>query len=265
MIKALFFDIDGTLVSFKTHSIPESTVNALAAAKANGVGIYISTGRPFPLINNLGQISHLIDGYITTNGAYCFIGDTVISCSPIPFKDVEVAIRKSEEMKFPCMVVGEKDLTMFNTKADPEKVRQIGETLNVNINEKVPLEDVLSQKILQLTPVISVEQEKEILPFLPHVEPGRWCPDFADFTAKGVNKAKGLRDIAAYRGIDLTETMAFGDGGNDLSIVEKAGIGVAMGNANTILKKSANHITTSVDDDGIYNALRHFNVIPPMC
>lgn len=79
MIKALFFDIDGTLVSFTTHPIPESTVDALTAAKASGIGIYISTGRPYSLINNIGQISHLVDGYITANGAYCFAGDKAIS------------------------------------------------------------------------------------------------------------------------------------------------------------------------------------------
>ena len=72
-IKALFFDIDGTLVSFQTHRIPQSTVEALEKAKQNGVYIYISTGRPIILITNLGQIEHLIDGYITTNGARCFV------------------------------------------------------------------------------------------------------------------------------------------------------------------------------------------------
>ena len=63
---ALFFDIDGTLVSFTTHEIPQSTVDALTLAKANGASVYISTGRPINLITNLGAISHLIDGYITT-------------------------------------------------------------------------------------------------------------------------------------------------------------------------------------------------------
>lgn len=68
-IKALFFDIDGTLVSFQTHRIPKSTVDALEQAKLNGVKFYISTRRYIMLITNLGQIEHLIDGYITTNGA----------------------------------------------------------------------------------------------------------------------------------------------------------------------------------------------------
>ena len=80
IIKAIFFDIDGTLVSFKTHRIPQSTIDAIVQAKMQGIKIYISTGRPFPLINNIDGIKHLVDGYITANGAYCFVGNKVISC-----------------------------------------------------------------------------------------------------------------------------------------------------------------------------------------
>lgn len=262
MIKALFFDIDGTLVSFKTHTIPSSTIDALAVARANGVEIYISTGRPLALINNISQIEHLIDGYITTNGAYCFVGETAISYSQIPKNDVLFVLDKSNELHFPCMVVGDTNLTMYNTASNPEKVKHIAEMLNVpDIEYELPVEDVLNQRILQLTPFISEKQESMILPHLGNIESGRWCPDFADFTAKGVSKAKGLREIAAYRGFDLSETMAFGDGGNDLSIIMEAGTGVAMGNANQCLKQAADYITSSVDDNGIYNALIKFHVI----
>ena len=262
MIKALFFDIDGTLVSFRTHTIPQSTVDALTAAKANGVEIYISTGRPFALINNLGQIEHLIDGYITTNGAYCFIGKNVISCCPIPDDDVKYIIGKSKETDFPCMVVGERDLTMFNMKSAPEKVKYVSELLNLPIIEsESPIEEILQENILQLTPFINNNQEKEIMSQLKGIESGRWFPDFTDITAKGVSKAKGLKEIAAYRGFDLSETMAFGDGGNDLSIVKQAGIGIAMGNSNEVLKQAADYITDAVDDNGILNALRHYEII----
>lgn len=262
MTKALFFDIDGTLVSFVTHMIPQSTVDALTEAKARGVEIYISTGRPYPIINNIGQISHLIDGYITTNGAYCFIGDEVISCSPIPDGDVALVLEKSMRMGFPCMVVGEKTLTMYNTASDPETVRSVGQLLNVpGLENELPIESVLCQRILQLTPFITVEQEREVLASVSGIESGRWCPEFADFTAKNISKAKGLRDIASYRGFDISETMAFGDGGNDLTIIRAAGTGVAMGNANPILKEVADYVTTSVDDNGVSNALRHFGVI----
>ena len=101
-IKALFFDIDGTLVSFKTHKIPQSTVDALEQAKKNGVEVYISTGRPQLIINNLGQIEHLIDGYITTNGARCFVGDKVVSQHAILPEDVKKIIEAAEIGRASC-------------------------------------------------------------------------------------------------------------------------------------------------------------------
>ena len=71
MVKAIFFDIDGTLVSFETHKIPASTHEALKALRDKGIKIFIATGRPQCLINNLGDLE--FDGYITVNGSYCFM------------------------------------------------------------------------------------------------------------------------------------------------------------------------------------------------
>ena len=70
MVKAIFFDIDGTLVSFETHKIPASTQEALKTLRDKGIKIFIATGRPQCLINNLGDLE--FDGYITVNGSYCF-------------------------------------------------------------------------------------------------------------------------------------------------------------------------------------------------
>ena len=68
MIKAVFFDIDGTLVSFKTHRVPESTVKAIAALRDRGVRVFVASGRHLLSINNLGDLQ--FDGYITLNGGY---------------------------------------------------------------------------------------------------------------------------------------------------------------------------------------------------
>ncbi len=123
-------------------------------AKSKSVKIYISTGRPLPLITNLSEIKHLIDGYITTNGALCFYGDEVISCRPIPHDDVMKMIELSDRIGFPFMLVGEKDLTMYNNNEDSERIfRQL---LNVqNLRTDNNIEPILRQRILQLSPVIS--------------------------------------------------------------------------------------------------------------
>ena len=64
--------------------------------------------------------------------------------------------------------------------------------------------------------------------------------------------------MAARFGIGIEETMAFGDGGNDVAMLRRAGIGVAMGNANDAVKSQADYVTTSVDEDGVLRALQHF-------
>ena len=73
MIKAIFFDIDGTLVSFKTHKIPESTTQALHTLKAKGIKLFIATGRPpYDLKFLIDEFGDLFTGYITFNGQYCY-------------------------------------------------------------------------------------------------------------------------------------------------------------------------------------------------
>ena len=260
-IKALFFDIDGTLVSFKTHEIPESTVMAIAKAKKDGVGIYISTGRPLQIINNLGAIKPYIDGYITTNGAFCFVGDKTVCCNPIPSDDVDRLISDADANDYAVLVVGESGVRLYNHKPvfDEVFVRELNVT---NIDVSLSAIDIIkSEKILQLTPFFSVEHEKYILPFLPDCVSGRWHPAFTDITAVGADKGKGLESMAEYLGLDISQTIAFGDGGNDVSILKRAGIGVAMGNAGEEARAASDYITSSVDDDGILNALIHFGVV----
>jgi len=260
MIKALFFDIDGTLVSFETHSIPQSTIAALETAKKNGTDIYISTGRPYSLINNIDEIKHLVDGYICTNGAYCFTGDIVISCSPIPKDDVMTVLREASDRNFATMVVGEKNIAMYNPNDMAKHI--FAGILNIaDYGADTPIDTVLEQNILQMTPIITEAEERSIMPLLHCVESSRWYPAFADFTAKKVSKAKGLAEIATFKGYAIAETMAFGDGGNDMSIIRHAGIGVAMGNSGDSLKAAADYVTDTVDNDGIAKALKYFGII----
>ncbi len=260
MVKALFFDIDGTLVSFDTHRIPASAIEALKAAKARGVKIFISTGRAYPLINNIDAIKPLIDGYITTNGAHSFMLDGFEQSTPIDSTDAAIIADYLRTTGTACMVVGRNDIVFHNLNDKLE--RQFGEMLDLHFQwSDMPLDEVVRQGVLQFTPIIDETEEMRLVTHLQHCVSSRWCPYFADITARGVNKGNGLLAICNHTGIDRSETMAFGDGGNDLPIIEIAGIGVAMGNANESIKPHADYITTPVDDDGIARALAHFGII----
>ena len=257
---ALFFDIDGTLVSFNTHEIPASTVRALTEAKENGSQIYIATGRPPMIITNLGQIEHLIDGFITINGALCYIGHEQVCCHPIPAEDVMTCVQDSQAKGYGLIVVGQDQVAVLDPTGSVDRIFRL--FLNVKeFAEPSPLEEVLRQDILQLTAFFDADYEKDMLARMPHCVSGRWHPEFTDITAREADKGKGILAIARHQGFDASRTIAFGDGGNDLSMIRQAGTGVAMANATDELKQRADYITTSVDDDGILKALRHFNVI----
>ena len=76
MIKAAFFDIDGTLVSFNTHKISDSSKEAIRLLKEKEIKVFIATGRIKKHINNIDDL--VFDGYITANGFDCYIGDKSI-------------------------------------------------------------------------------------------------------------------------------------------------------------------------------------------
>ncbi len=257
---ALFFDIDGTLVSFRTHDIPASAIFALTQAKANGHKVFISTGRPPLIITNLGAIEHLIDGYITINGALCFVDNKVVSCKDIPMDDVLTVVHDAQEKNYGLIVVGEKDVSVFDPQGEVDSIFR-GEIAVENLNQAKPLEEVLGQRILQLTPFFSEDYECRMMQRIPSCISGRWHPAFTDITVKGADKGEGIRTLASYLGIELRQTIAFGDGGNDVSMIKVAGFGVAMGNALESLKAVADYTTDSVDDDGILHALQYYALI----
>lgn len=264
MIKALFFDIDGTLVSFKTHQIPSSTLEALERAREKGISIFISTGRPKVLITVLGQMEErgLIDGYITMNGAYCFVGDQVVGKQFMDADNAAYIMRYCEERNIPCIVVGEHDICTCQANEAYRDLFFNRLKAGFDIPETTTRE-VLAQggEVLQLTAFITSEQEEEVSQKVNQVEYGRWTKEFADITPKGVTKQHGMDVVCGHFGIKLEETMSFGDGGNDIPMLRHAGVGVAMGNAVDAAKEVADYVTTSVDEDGVALALHHYGVI----
>lgn len=257
MRKALFFDIDGTLVSFQTHSIPTSTIDALERARKNGYLTFISTGRPRRIINNLDHL--VFDGYITMNGSFCYAGkEQVIYKCPVAAEDVYTLAEIVDREKITTVFVTEDEMYIVNPGPDSE---QFSRMLNVPRLPHAGIEQITDKEIFQVSPFFSQEQENLYMPLLPHSSSGRWHPSFTDIVAAGNCKQRGIDEIIRHFDIPLEGTMAFGDGGNDISMLRHAGIGVAMGNASEEVKESADYVTASVDEDGIARALSHFNII----
>ena len=97
-----------------------------------------------------------------------------------------------------------------------------GELAVENLNQAKPLDVVLQQRILQLTPFFPEEYERDLMERIPSCTSGRWHPAFTDITAKGADKGEGIIALTTHLGQNPQFTMAFGDGGNDISMIKAA-------------------------------------------
>lgn len=257
MIKAVFFDVDGTLVSFKTHTVPESAKLAIAELHRNGVKVFLATGRHILSIPDLGELK--FDGYITINGGLCLSGDrTPIYKHCVPKNDIEAMIELQKTTPFPCLVMDDEGLFINFINEIVDEVQEMKLFPNVKVR---PFEKSLNKDIYQMVSFITEEEEKAVLPRIPGCDSLRWHSAFTDFVPKGSTKAIGIDQLIKHFEIKLEETMAIGDGGNDIAMLKHAGVGVVMGNAAGEVKAVADFVTDSVDDDGIFNALKKFGLI----
>lgn len=258
MAKAVFFDIDGTLVSFKTHTVPQSTIEALKKLKENNIKVFVATGRPMHLINSVRNLN--FDGYIIMNGAHCFTGDGKnIYKEAINQDDIKRVVEYIKSHNYPFVFVHDNE--WFITSKD-QSVEEICKLIEIPAPPIKPAEEALNKEILQIMGYFPAEVDKEVFGnILTHCEAMRWHPLFTDIISKNTSKSNGIDKVIEYFGIKLEETIAFGDGGNDIPMLKHANIGIAMGNASDEVKASADYITDSVDNDGILKALKHFKVI----
>lgn len=262
MIKAIFFDIDGTLVPFGSHGIPQEVKDAISEVRRKGIKVFIATGRHLRWIDNLGDTE--FDGYVTVNGAVCLLSDkeTCIFRRTIPQTDIERVIPFSHESTIPFVAIP-LDGDIFINRID-DGVRHVMKLLRVAHIDVRDLDTINGREVVQMM-AFGTEKERTdsgiFGEILTECEPTSWNPYFCDIIPRGSDKSVGIDKIIEYFNIPLSETMAFGDGGNDIGMLRHVAIGVAMGNADESVKEAADYVTTADTDHGVVNAFRHFGLI----
>ena len=259
MIKAIFFDIDGTLFSHTTKSIPSSCDKALKKLKEKGILIFVATGRHKSELKEIPLEQYNFDGFITLNGQYCYNKDTVLYEKPIDKTDIITILEEIDYQPFPCYMIGkEKMYINYLTK----NVIDIQNAIQSIIPEITDLKSLLDEPIYQVGPFeTDSSQEMRLLSKLENCQSTRWHELAIDILHKVGGKQNGIKAILDYYDIKPEETMAFGDGNNDVEMFHFVNISIAMGNAKEELKKCATYITDDIDHDGIYNALQYFKLI----
>ena len=254
MIKAAFFDIDGTLVSFQTHRVPDSAIETLHALRAKGVKTFLSTGRNGDSTRFLMDTG-LFDGEILINGQLCEYEGVGIFENPVSRADIEVAVEGARTGDFTLGFLSGHESFVAQVNDFVEKACSYA---NMAVPRLADPGEAFKFPIYQIHCYGLPGVEDELLRRTSGLTATRWSPNFADVFPAGGGKDRGIEAICRHLGIRREETIAFGDGENDISMLEYAGIGVAMGNSSDKVKASADYVTASVDEDGIARAVEHF-------
>ena len=257
MTKAIFFDIDGTLLSYNTHRVLPGTVQAFEALHRQGILTFISSGRPKILIPDLPV--HF-DGYITVNGGYVFCGNEVLLRCPISTDDCRRWLHYVEKKQLTTMCFTAHE--MYINRID-DATRTLQQRLKFQLPPMLPLDQMQGKEAYQFIAMQPADADAEALQSLSHCRMPRWHPAFTDVIPDNSSKAVGIECIMNHYGIRREETMAFGDGENDVEMLEYVNCGIAMGNATDSVKRHADFVTDSADNEGILKALQQLKIIPP--
>ena len=257
MIKAAFFDLDGTLLSHKSHIIPQSARQCLSLLRMKGIKTYLCTGRHLTELDRLPVSDIPFNGYITLNGHICLDADKkMIFSIPFPEDTTKALIRIFTEQKLPLVLVEEDGLTL--NFVDNNVIRA-HKAISTPVPDIAPYD---GKPIYQASTFAPREEDDRIRTLMPpNCHAARWNDQGVDLILNSGGKVAGIRHTLNEEGIRAAECIAFGDAENDIDMIQFCGIGVAMGNAQDRVKESADYVTTDIDDSGIENALRFYGII----
>lgn len=256
MTKILFFDVDGTLLNGKKE-LPDSTKEALKLARANGYELAISTGRaPFMIRDLLHELE--IDSYVCFNGQYVVYKGEPIFTDGVTVEELDAIIEFSAPRGVDFVFFD--DCEMVANASGNSMVEESLATLKYPY-PRVQADFYKSNAVYQTLVFIEEEQEQVYRTAFPNVQFVRWHPYSCDILPSGGSKARGIEKFIAAAGVSMAQTVAFGDGLNDIEMLETVGLGVAMGNAHPEALAVADVVAPHVDEGGIYKVMKQLKFI----
>ena len=260
MIRAIFFDLDGTLLSPKTEVCSPATKDALIELKKRGILLCAATGRsPYefelsPIIKDLP-----FDAIVALNGLCCYDQEEIIYQRLFDKEDLALLIDKVNNIQYPCMII-KKDDMYINFIND--HVRKAHDSIHSPLPMVKDITTSLDEDVIMAMVYHPVGEDiSDTLSILRKSHVTRWHPSSVDVVPNGCSKKTGIDHILNKYQISWDEVMAFGDGENDYEMLKHAQIGVAMGNSDPILFNGEFYITDNADQNGVLSALQFFQLI----
>ncbi|WP_026506251.1 Cof-type HAD-IIB family hydrolase [Butyrivibrio sp. NC3005] len=258
----LFFDIDGTLWNYK-NEINEKTIEAIRTARKNGHKCFINTGRSRAFVKDKNLLGIGFDGIVSGCGTMIEYNDEVIFQRLVPQNEAIRTVETVRKYGFRPILEGPKHLYLelkdFQGDMYGDKViEEMGDAL-YSIDQHYGKWEM--QKLSCATKIPTIQRDKcfdelcDLYDFMIHSDL------VVEMVPKGFNKGVGIKKVCELLDEDIANTFAFGDSINDKEMLLAAGVGVGMGETYHDLTEYADYITTSLENDGIWNAMKHFELI----
>lgn len=258
MYKVVFFDVDGTLLCEIDRSIPISTKEAINKLIAKGIKVVVATGRPYSLCAEF--ITMGVDTIISANGALIKCNGNVIYKSVLSTETVR-DVSAFAEMNGHGISYFTELFSMNGIGSDDKRVmKALKETLNLTqYPEKM---SSLTEEVYCICLYANDNEAQKFLVRFPKLRFVRFHGYVMNVLEETeVSKSTAIKKVLDYLNIRKSEAIAFGDGGNDIDMLEYVGLGIAMGNGEERLKQKADFVTRKASEGGISYALEKFGII----
>lgn len=250
-----FFDIDSTTYINAIHDNPESTKVAFRKLKEQGKKLFICTSRSYEEMCMLPK-----DFLEVMDGIICLMGAHIIINNDETFEVMDDNVRD-------CLAyLDEQDIVY----------RYVCANGHGYLNKHAADKEEIFNRLYKMVPPIKSYENEDILHILcyPKTDEQKKYLDenyknflitkfsfSTELTCKGIDKGTAIKKVCDLLKVDTDESVAFGDGNNDIPMMEMAGIGIAMGNASDGCKAASDYVTNNIEEDGLYNACVHFGWI----
>lgn len=255
--KVVFFDIDGTLINIHRQKtkLSKPVKEAIRALRRAGHYTFIASGRPWAYLSEELADSELFDGHVLMNGAAVLLNHKVIFRKNLPVDTVRKIISLAEENHVEYILESEPFVYLKKEYKALEKVyTSIGISLDNFIRDyDESLTGMQIGKIEFLSDTAHAGGLFHELLAWPGLT-GLIDPTllkYMELYSADVSKATGIAETLRYLDIPMGQSFAFGDGLNDLEMMDAVGTSLVMGNAGNELKAKADYVLPTVDEDGV--------------
>lgn len=262
--KLIAIDMDGTLLKHD-KTVSERNKEAIKAAREKGVTVVIATGRP---IDGITRYLEELDMFTDNDYVLSYNGGLVLKTKSrevickigLKGSDLHYLYDLSKKLGVNIHAFSETKGLITPKNSKYTEVEANINNINIIIDDYTDIED--DHSIIKIMMIDEPEVLEEAMKNLPEEVYDKYtvvrsAPHFLEFLNKDVNKGVGVEMLAKHMGITLDQVITMGDAGNDLHMIECAGMGVAMGNAVDEIKEIAQYITDTNENDGVAKAIEH--------